>query len=153
MECWCGGKRQEQLSQPQVPTVRVNLVQSVRLLPHQSKVVEVRLTPATSLNQPLLVEPLPIPSCHEVPLEIDTALLRTTAEGIAKVIVSNSTGQACGMEGGSLIGNASIVHTVDAGEPPVHDISSSGQPTVGRVQNQPDAWRNTLLTWSESLNC
>ena len=57
------------------------------------------------------------------------------------------------MEGGSLIGNASIVDIVDVGEPPVHDISSSGQPTVGRVQNQPNAWRNASLTWSESLNC
>ena len=115
--------------------------------------VEVQLTPATSLDRPPLVEPLPVSSCHEVPLEIDTALLRTTAEGTAKVIVSNSTWQACCMEGGSLIGNASVVNIVDAGEQPVHDIPSSGQPTVGRVQSQSDTWRNASLTWSESLNC
>ena len=49
------------------------------------------------------------------------------------------------MEGGSLIGNASVVNIVDAGELPVHNLSSSGQPTVGMVQSQPDAWRKERL--------
>ena len=148
VERWHGGKRQGQLPQPakpQVPTVRVNLVQSVRLLPHQSKMVEVQLTPATSLNQPLLVEPLPAPLRCDVPLEVDPVLLKTTAEGMTTVVVSNSSGQACCMGRGSLIGNASIVNVSDAGEQPVHDIPSSGQPTVGRVQGQSDDWRRKRL--------
>ena len=148
VERWRGGNRQGRLPQPaesQVPTVRVNLVQSVRLLPHQSKVVEVRMTPATNLDQPLLLEPLPAPFRNDVSLDTDTALLRTTAEGTTKIVVSNPTGQACRMEGGSLIGNASIVHVIDGGVPLVPEILPSGQPTVGRVQSQPEAWRKKRL--------
>ena len=148
VERWHGGKCQGHLPQPakpQVPTVRVNPVQSVCLLLHQSKMVKVQLTPAISLNQPLLVEPLPAALCCDVPLEIDPVLLKTTAGGMATVIVSNSSGQACCMGMGSLIGNASIVNVVDARERTVHDIPSSGQPSVGRVQSQSDNWRRKRL--------
>ena len=103
VERWHGGNRQGRLPQPaesQVPTLRVNLVQSVRLLPHQIKVVEVRMTPATNLDQPLLLEPLPAPFRNDVSLDTDTALFRTTAEGTTKIVVSHPTGQACRMEGG-----------------------------------------------------
>jgi hypothetical protein len=37
------------------------LSEPVCLLPRRTKVVEVEMTPATNLNQPLLLEPLPIP--------------------------------------------------------------------------------------------
>ena len=122
VERWRGDSRQGKSPQSQVPTVQVNLVQSVRLLPHQSKVVEIQMTPATNLDQPLLLEPLPIPLRNEVSLDVDTALLRTTAEGTAQIVVSNFTGQVCSMGGGSLIGNASVVSIIEGQVPCVHEI-------------------------------
>ena len=145
VERWRGGSRQGKSPQSQVPTVRVNLVQSVRLLPHQSKVVEVQMTPATNLDQPLLLEPLPIPLRNEVSLDVDMALLRTTAEGTAQIVVSNYTGQVCCMGGGSLIGNASVVNIIEGQVPRVHETPPSGQPTVSRVQSQPATWRRERL--------
>ena len=145
VERWRGGSRQGKSPQSQVPTVRVNLVQSVRLLPHQSKVVEVQMTPATNLDQPLLLEPLPVPLRNEVSLDVDMALLRTTAEGTAQIVVSNYTGQVCCMGGGSLIGNASVVNIIEGQVPRVHETPPSGQPTVSRVQSQPATWRRERL--------
>ena len=75
-------------------TVHMNLVQSVCLLLHQSKMVEIQLTPATRLNQPLLVEPQPAPLLCDVSLEIDLVLFKTTAEGMPTVVVSISSRQA-----------------------------------------------------------
>lgn len=120
------------------------------------------MTPATNLDRPLLLEPLPIPSRSDVSLDIDMGLLRTTAEGTAKIVVCHSTGQTCCMGRGSLIGNASVVNIIEGGVPPVHETSPPGQPAEDRVHGQPDVWRKERLAdlvgrpellWSGPRSC
>ena len=52
------------------------------------------MTPATNLDQLLLLEPLPFPLHNNMSLDVDMAL------GTAKTVVSNSTGQVWCNEGG-----------------------------------------------------
>lgn len=100
------------------------------------------MTPVTNLDRPLLLEPLSIPLRNDDSLDIDMSILKTTAEGTTEIVV---TGQVCCMGSGSLIGNASVVNIIDDSVPPVHETSPSAQPSVGRVQSQPGAWRKERL--------
>ena len=64
----------------EVPTVRVHLVQSVRLLPHQGASVNVKVDPGTRLPElePVLLEPSP---CDPL-LQVPDSLLRFDGEGL-----------------------------------------------------------------------
>ena len=58
------------------------------------------MTPATNLDQLLLLEPLPITLRNDImSLDVDMAFLRIMIEGTAKTVVSNSTGQVWCMQG------------------------------------------------------
>ena len=88
-----------------VPTVRVSLVQSLSLLPHQSSTVQVRVDPYKSLRKPLLVE-------HDIRMEestgfqMDDALIEPTEEGLAQLVISNPSGCSRTLSSGTLLGEA-----------------------------------------------
>ena len=78
VEQWRG--RKKQVAQPatteaKVPAVRVHLIRSLQLLPHQTKMVDVLLTP--NLSGPFLLEPRELANG----MEVDTALMETSEPG------------------------------------------------------------------------
>lgn len=91
----------------EVPTVRVNLVQSLNLLPHQGATVSVSLGPGSRLpeSEPVLLEP----STCESFVHVDDSVLQFDREGLAQVAIFNSTGCSCSVEAGMELGEASVV--------------------------------------------
>ena len=101
-------------SDARVPTIRVNLVQSVHLLPHKSQVVEVSVGCEGEIDKPLLLDTAPL----DCGVDVDTALIQATVDGIALTVLSNSTGQSASIEEGSTLGNAThadIIETQHSG--------------------------------------
>ena len=102
----------DSVSSALVPLIRVNLVQTVHLLPHQSKVVEVRID-ADGRNVPLLLESARL----DCGADLETALIQPTTDGVAYTVVSNWTGMSLSVEEDSNLGEASTVTVVDIPEP------------------------------------
>jgi hypothetical protein len=94
----------------EVPTVRVRLVQSLRLLPHQGASVSVQLEPGSRLekSEAVLLEP----STRESLLQVEDSLLRFEGEGLVQIAVFNRTGCSCSVEAGAELGEASPVDLV-----------------------------------------
>ena len=94
----------------EVPTVRVMLVQSLRLLPHQGASVTVQLDSDSGLQntESMLLEP----SCHQSPVEVHDSLLKFNRDGHGQVAVYNPTGCSCFLEAGAELGEASVVTIV-----------------------------------------
>ena len=87
-----------------VPMVRVNLLQSVKLPPQSSTVVQVKVT-ETLGNSPLLLE-----ESNEVRdefgIRIEDALLQPTEDGVAHIAISNWSGFTQTIKGGANLGKA-----------------------------------------------
>ena len=93
-----------------VPMVRVRLVQTVNLLPHQGAVVQVQADlDSNSMKTLLVMEPAEL-DCGAL---IDPIVLRPAEEGAAHLIITNPTGLKCQLEQGTLIGEASPVEIVE----------------------------------------
>ena len=94
----------------EVPTVRVRLVQSLRLLPHQGASVTVQLHSDSELQntESMLLEP----SCHQSPVEVDDSLPKFNRVGHGQVAVYNPTGCSCFLEAGAELGEASVIAVV-----------------------------------------
>ena len=91
----------------QLAEAQVHLVQSVRILPHQSQEVVVKLE-GCSLQSPLLVE-----STEELQraaeLQAEDTLVLPMADGLARIVLSNTSAFTQTVEGGCVIGEASSV--------------------------------------------
>ena len=81
---------QPALQQPraEVSSVRVSLVTSVRLLPHQAAVVPIQLPAECSLEGP----PLPLEPDSRGELQMEDALVQPSKDGLAQVVISNRSG-------------------------------------------------------------
>ena len=146
-------------TEAKVPAVRVNLVQSVHLLPHQSQVVEVSLDYQEDLRQPLLLDGTEL-SCG---VGVDTSLINIDEDGRALTVLSNHTGCSVTVDEGSSLGVAVPVEPVEPApgglQLPESDSktgpSSPSQPTpttepasVSRLHSKPDSWRKKKLAES-----
>ena len=120
----------------QVPTVRVRLVQTVNLLPHQGKMVQVRADPGFSEEGHMLLEPTP----HGSGVQVDMAILQPTKEGTALVLIFNPMGCSCHLEQGSTVGDVSSAALV---EPSVDPGEAQPQPVTEVRQIQSE----TVVTW------
>ena len=172
VECWRGGKRStrsefskkntasgKQLPDPsesapgrpeeaKVPTVRVSLIQSVKLLPHQ-KIVEVTLACREEVNGPYLLEPAE-PECG---VQADQALLHVTDDREILAVVTNPTGQSMVLEEGSTLGEAAavtLVSSTSSMEEP--SDSARGDATMRRIQSKLTAWKKKLTESIGSLD-
>ena len=102
----------------QVPSVRVQLVQSVKLPPNHSVVVEARLVGDAKLHEgPMLLE-----ATHRLRNEmglqlVDEFIQVTDTDASTKVLLTNSSGITQHVEMGTEIG---IALPVDVIEPPPH---------------------------------
>lgn len=152
VERWRGGRKQARClpEQPEsganVPTVRVSLIQSVCLLPHQSAVVDVAVGPPGVRQEPLLL----VPDAETGGLQVEDALLLPTKEGSALVVVSNPTGCSCFVERGTELGEATgitLISTEDEPDPRlVNDTEPiADHPDVRRVKTSVASWRGRQL--------
>ena len=101
--------QEEATPEAKVPSVRVNLVHSVHLLPHQSQVVEVSLDGQVGFKQPLLLDGTQL-TCG---IDVDTSLISMTADGMGLTVLSNPTGCSMTVDEGSLLGAATPVEAVE----------------------------------------
>ncbi len=125
----------------EVPTVRVSLVQSLRLLPHQGASVSVRLDPGSELpeSEPVLLEPSM--GAQEPLLHVEDAILRFNHEGLAQIAVFNTTGCSCSMEAGAKLGEASTVTLIHPDQIPSETARSQcGQDGIQPVIKHVTEW-------------
>ena len=103
-----------------VPMVRVNLLQSVKLPPQSSTVVQVKVT-ETLGNSPLLLE-----ESNEVRdefgIRIEDALLQPTEDGVAHIAISNWSGFTQTVKGAANLGKAVGVTVVTPEEDLMKEI-------------------------------
>ena len=147
-------------TEARVPAIRVNLIQSVHFLPHQSQVVEVSLNSQEDLQQPLLLDGTQL-TCG---VGAHTSLIDVDKDGRALTVLSNPTGCSMTVDEGSLLGVAVPVEPVEP-EPrvlqPTESKSESGPSSttelttlatepasVSRVHTKPDTWRKKRLAES-----
>ena len=96
-----------------VPTVRVKLVQSVRLPPNQSVLTRAYLTGCHSLNGPLLVESGTSASLlNDKGLQVTDSLVLPTKEGQVTVVLSNNSGLSQQVDEHMVVGTASPVELI-----------------------------------------
>ena len=100
VEIWRGARKQKRKqvhqknkeSRPtQVPSVRVRLVQTVRLPPRQSVVVKVRLEGGGGVQGPWLLEPDTLLEAS-TGLQVVDSLVEPTTDGVAQVMLTNPKG-------------------------------------------------------------
>ena len=97
-----------------VPTVRVRLLQSVKLLPQCATVaVQVEGGSHSKEAQTLLLEP-----DQEAPLRVQDALLRVEKDHLTHIQVFNPTGSSCHAEASSGLGEAVPAEPIEAEEHP-----------------------------------
>ena len=98
-----------------MPTVRVKLVQSVRLPPNQSVLTNAYLTDHDSLNGPLFVEP-DASLLNDKGLQVADSVVLPTQEGRVKVMLTNNSGITQRADEDIVIGTASPAELVDLPE-------------------------------------
>jgi len=86
------GAPSPQSSVTAVPVVRVKLVESVRLLPLQSKMITVEIEHGYSLDRPILIEALPSECSTVTDVQLECCLVNVTDTAPFKVMMTNSSG-------------------------------------------------------------
>ena len=116
-----------------VPTIRVRMVESVRLLPHQGASVTVQVEGSGVLGKSgvVLLEPSP----PDPLLHIPDSVLRTEGRCLSRVQVFNPTGCSCRVEAGTDLGEAVSAELVEAEGSLVteSDVQHGTQPVVRHV--------------------
>ena len=107
----------------EVPMVRVLLVESINVLPHQSLEVAVKIDRQYPNEATLLVEPF-----IDAAVQVEEALVNARSNCLARVVVNNASGVSCQVEKGVCLGSAIEVALVGPSEP---------GPIVNRVRDEP----------------
>ena len=116
VEVWRGHRKQEVRSEAKVPSVRVRLIETVRLLPQQSTIVQVTVDGSTDkikrnemflLKQDEAVEEI-------TGLRVGDVLLHLNGEGRAHLVVSNQSGLTQVTPPGAVLGEATAANLVPA---------------------------------------
>ena len=167
VEAWRGGRRKiqpnqsiqrkqsrpAQLQEPhmtraqdaQVPTVRVSLVQTVQLLPHQRKLVEVQLAGEEEVMGTYLLEPTEL----QCGVRADQALLYVAADVETLTVVSNPTGQSMLIKEGSMLGEATpatlVTPSADSEMLETAIEPEQEELWMRQIQSKPSAWRKRKL--------
>ena len=95
-----------------VPLVKVSLVRSVHLLPHQSIVAQVH---CAQVNVSCLVEQSEAFS-QETGMHLEPTLVESDRGGIASIVLSNTNGYSCHADAGEIVGVSHSVSVVEPGE-------------------------------------
>jgi hypothetical protein len=114
VEVWRGGKQArmkattQQDAKAKVPTVRVRLLQTTRVPPRQSTVVTVQVPKAHHCRDPLLIEG-DTNLEESTGLVMDPALVQSSNQGLAQVLLRNPLGFPQKLQQGMQLGTASTV--------------------------------------------
>ena len=133
-------KKSGEAKEAVVPMVRVQLLQSVRILPQQSMTVRVKpsdIVPAT--ENAWLLEPEV--SCKEMGIHPEETLIAPTTE--ARLVITNSSGFTQRLEEGVVVGTMEAVTVVDP------RITLKSLACVGRItEGQPRTveWRKNQIS-------
>ena len=103
-----------------MPTIRVQLVQSIKLPPNQTIIAEVRLSDEVTSNGPLLLEP-DLTVCRERGVQVTDSVVMPSTDGIARVMITNCLGISQRAEMGMDVGIATPIEVID---PPELDSAS-----------------------------
>ena len=109
-------------NEAKVPSVRVRLLQSVQLLPHQVVVAQVQLDNTHKGSEPILLE-RSMQVEEETGLQIEDALSQPTIDGRAQMVLSNPSGFTQVVEQGLELGIAILATVI--------------QPTLGANEDLP----------------
>ena len=135
-------------SPTKVPTVRVRLVQSVRLPPQRCIMASVQLEEGHSFCGTLLLEPTHrFEESDGNGLQFSSSLVKATEEGAAQVLITNPTGFTQRLDRGIWLGSATEADLVDPGlcEPRGEMPSEPVEPVhVKAVQGSDDQRKRTL---------
>ena len=104
-----------------VPQVRVQLLQTVRVLPQHTRNVKVQMDGECRSGEPMLLEP--DFTLEESGLQINQAILIPDVSGIAVMHLTNPTGYSCKIAEGSNLGVAEEITLVS---PRTGDSASRG---------------------------
>ena len=113
-----GSAPQESTPSPEVgvPTVRVRLLQSVKLLPHQGATVTVQVEGGSHPKDLLEANP-------DAPLKVQDSLLRVQEDHSTRILVFNPSGFSCHVEAGSELGEAMMAESIEAVQHPAEATS------------------------------
>ena len=150
VQAWRGGRKQPPAEQKdaakdkeaKVPTVRVKLLQSVQLLPHQAVVAQVQLDSSHCRTEPLLLE-RSAQTEEDTGLQIEDALLQPSTNGRAQLVLSNPLGFTQSANQGLELGTAipaTVVHP-DLCDPTVQQCD---QATPLSKSHEPEAKINRV---------
>ena len=130
-----------------VPSVRVHLVQSIQLLPHQSKVVEVSLNCDSEAEGPFILEPAVL----ECGAQVDPSLLSVRMDVETLAVVSNPTGCSMLVDEGCVLGEATPAAIVCPTQDPANSHTSTQDAAMARrISSKSVAWRKKRLAESVS---
>ena len=116
---WRGGRKKQPpsaaIEKAKVPMVRVKLVQSIQLSPHQSAVVQVQVDTCGN-DDPVYVEHDPYFE-YETGLRVDDVLLQPSGEGRAQIVVANPTAFTQVADRGTTLGEVIAAAVVEPNDP------------------------------------
>ena len=124
VQVWRGGRRRKQykrgcppqkIDSAKVPTVRVRLVQTVRLPPQRSAVVKVQMENGHMLKETLLLEPNSSWKENNG-LEIVATAVKPDKRGFAHILITNPQDYTQSIQQGAGLGRASRVDVVSPSE-------------------------------------
>ena len=122
-----------------VPTVRVRLVQSLQLLPHQGATVAVEIDGCASLETPKTVL---LRVSEDALLQVEDALLHVGKDHPTCVQVFNPTGVSCQVKAGFKLGEVEEVEVtateegIPSAAPPDKDTVGVGRVTSSEVEER-----------------
>jgi len=126
----CSVRAKSEGLEAQVPLVRVHLVQTVNMLPHQSMGVTVRLDGSCGNRDTLMVEPSSELS-ETAGVCLEEALIDASNDGLAYLVLSNTNGVSCQIDENTCVG---VVHEVSLVDPGTQSAQVQDGPTVSRVE-------------------
>ena len=95
-----------------MPTVRVRLVQSIKLPLNQTIMAEVKMSGDVLGNGPMLLKP-DVTVCCERAVQVANSVVVPSEEGIARVLITNCLGMSQRAEMGMEVGIATPTEVMD----------------------------------------
>ena len=135
----------------EVPMVRVLLVESIKVFPHQSLEVAVKIDRQYPDEATLLVEPF-----IDAVVQVEEALVNASSNCLARVVVNNASRVSCQVEKGVCLGSAIEVTLVEPSEPGPIVNRVRDEPVGGIAADEPrkfSEWlRNRPCSWSRRVS-
>ena len=126
-----------------VPSIRVRLVQSLRLPPSRSAVVPVRLDSTWELKKPLMVEGDGSFE-RETGLIVEDALIAAAEDGITQLVVTNLSGFTQTVQEGVLVGEVQPADVLKP-DPGPEEATHGEAACVRKLSLSREQWRKTKL--------